>query len=202
MKNVKQWKSLRCCEVKQSPRESSIWTLTTSLGLVRGHNAFGPCGKVPLRFSSGKPSAFGLRFAFRKSFGSPPFGNVLPPTTFGLSTVYTKYFAVWLWDTVTQYIFQLQKVFLLLKWTTLCKSWCECQLPLFTVSSTTNYHNMWLPINQTKPTNQFKLPRTAYQLRGPLAAWSTFLALFSILGFLRWGQTAKMSLSKCKYLPF
>ena len=70
-------------EVEQSLREGSKGTLTTAK-----------------RFFEGKPEAVGQRFAWGKSWGSlltmpegvvrvymdPPVGNVLPPTTWGLST--------------------------------------------------------------------------------------------------------------------
>ena len=60
MKNVKQWKGLRWWEVEHSPQEGPC-----KLSQRPRHSE-----KAPSRFSSGKPSAYGLRFAFNKSFGS------------------------------------------------------------------------------------------------------------------------------------
>ena len=63
------------------PTDGSSASQTTPLGEP----------KIPSRFSSGKPLAYGLRFAFRKSLGRCENSrNVLPPNTFGISSVYTR----------------------------------------------------------------------------------------------------------------
>ena len=59
-KNIKQSKSLRWWEVQQSPREGSMCASTTPSGVVRH------CEKPLSKFSSCKPLAYGLRFAFGK----------------------------------------------------------------------------------------------------------------------------------------